>query len=72
MPKHQCPHPSGHFPLVLPFFFDAHRLRERELKRSHYKAFSNIKLRLGFSNIQGPKPFDLWLTSSKALIYYYN
>ena len=42
------------------------------MKALNYKAFSNIKLRLGCSNIQGPKPVDLWLTSSKALIYYYN
>ena len=48
------------------------RERERAKKALNYKAFSNLKLRLGCSNIQGPKPFDLRLTSSKALIYYYN
>ena len=32
-PKHQCPHPSGHLPQVLPFFFDAHRQSERELRK---------------------------------------
>ena len=47
------------------------RERERVKKAPSYKAYSNPKLRLGCSNIQGPKPFDLWLTSSKALIYYY-
>ena len=45
------------------------RERERAKKALNYKAFSKAKLRLGCSNIQGPKPCDLWLTSSKALIY---
>ena len=46
------------------------RERERAKKALNYKGFSKPKLRLGCSNIQHPKPFDLRLTSSKALIYY--
>ena len=46
------------------------RERERAKKALKYKPFSKPKLRLGCSNIHGPKPFDLRLTSSKALIYY--
>ena len=45
------------------------RERERAKKAPNYKAYSNPELRLGCSNIQGIKPFDLQLTSSKALIY---
>ena len=57
-------------PLVLPSPFDSHCPRERAKKALNYEAFSKPKLRLGCSNIQGPKPYDLRLTSSKALIYY--
>ena len=68
----KCPHPSEHLAPLLPSPFESHHpRRERAKKALNYKGFSNPKLRLGHSNIQGPKPCDLQLTSSKALIYYY-
>ena len=71
----QHPHPSGRLAPSLTFLFDAHRQRAQERERAkkalNYKGFWNSKLRLGCSNIQGPRPCDLRLTSSKALIYYY-
>ena len=72
----QCPHPSGHLaPLLLPsesLTVQVPKTKEiPSLEAWDYIAYPGLKLRLGCSNIQSPKPCDLQFSSSKALIYYY-